>query len=185
MQLYTNNREGDMQKKLVLCQENIYRSLHLDFSARQSAERDGNLNKSCRARAQSATGKDGSKNCEYFLDRALGKICLWIVTVFSSLNAQELITTEKTITFKESPQLQELVFLISPQDLHLDQGDISVKINGHSYPIYSLKRSGNQWMAKVIITRVNYCPQGHLTCEGCGQCHTGGCRYYVQPCKLW
>lgn len=59
------------QLKLELGQENIYRHLRPDFSVGQNAERDGNLNESCRVRAQNSTGKDGSKDCEYFLERAL------------------------------------------------------------------------------------------------------------------
>lgn len=120
------------------------------------------------------------------------KLCgifTWIVIVASQLNAQECIGIEavaETITEEttERPQLQELTFLVSPQDLHFDQENISVNVNGILFPAYFLEKRGNQWLAR-IIARANYCPRGHLTCTGCGQCHTDGCWFFVRHCKLW
>ena len=55
----------------VLGQQSFNKDVRSDFSVGQSAERDGNLHESCRARAKSPTGKDESKTWENFVDRAL------------------------------------------------------------------------------------------------------------------
>lgn len=82
------------------------------------------------------------------------------------------------------PRLQELSFLVSPHDLQLDGANILIQVNGMVYTVSSLERKGLHWLAKTDA-RVNDCPAGHLTCEGCGQCHTEKCWYFVKHCKLW
>lgn len=123
------------------------------------------------------------------MQRILYKICMWMAIVISQLNAQECIYAEniaETIaeTIAEESQLQELTFLVSPQDLYFDQENISVNVNGVLFSAHSLEKRGNHWLAR-IIARANYCPRNHLTCKECGQCHTEGCWYFVKHCKLW
>lgn len=120
------------------------------------------------------------------MQRKLCRMFLWIAAIIFQL-ITVCITAENTEAIADNPkeerQSQELVVLVSPQDLHVDQEDIAIDIDGSFYHVHSLTKRGTKWLAK--LERVNYCPQGHLTCDGCGQCHTQKCRYFVRPCKLW
>ena len=91
--------------------------------------------------------------------------------------------TEALADPAENAQFEDLEFLVSHQDLHIDQENITAHVQGACYFVHSLKKEGSQWCVKVV--RLAYCPRGHMTCSGCGQCHTEKCWYYVRPCKLW
>jgi len=119
---------------------------------------------------------------------------LWFFVCVMSLafqvNAHEVnaesSTTEvmSSVNSQDVPRLEELSFLVSLQDLDCNEENISIHVNGHSYAVRSLKKRGNQWIAKVNNDKKLRCPWGHPLCSndiwGCQQCHTRVCPLY-QP----
>lgn len=110
--------------------------------------------------------------CFFFLFAILGL----------SANVGNTVISEES---KVEIQPEELAFLVSPHDLHLNKDHITVRVNGIDYPIRTLKKYGDRWLARISNGAKDYCPAGHLTCKGCGQCHTEKCWYFVRHCKLW
>ncbi len=116
---------------------------------------------------------------------------LLLMAVFIALfNAHELNGYENfSEIFHDSSdreQHQEFSCCVAPQDLFVDREVISVNIDGMFYPVHSLEKSGGNWIARLDLSNnANYCPLGHLTCKGCGQCHKERCRYFVKYCRLW
>lgn len=109
---------------------------------------------------------------------------MWGVIAAFQLNAHQISSLDKTESIEQMPQLREMAFLVAPTDLVVSEDGISVNVNGHSFFADSLERRGNLWLVRTIAD-VDYCPQGHLTCRNCKQCHTDKCRYFVRRCKLW
>ncbi len=95
--------------------------------------------------------------------------------VITESNAHEMVLSAES---QEEPQLQELSFLVSLQDLDLKQEGIWVNVGGRSYAVHSLKQSGNRWIAKVANGA--RCPWGHSLCGYCKLCHKKICPDY-QP----
>ncbi len=125
------------------------------------------------------------------MQRHLWKIGLWIALVISVCSVQKLPAegcakqTTECLHCNES-YVSELTILASPEDIYVDDSNILLDVEGSTYIVHRLERIGDQWLATVVNTNnVNYCPRGHLTCRGCGLCHTRSCNYYVKPCKLW
>lgn len=85
----------------------------------------------------------------------------------------EVISSENS---QQEPQLEELDFLVSLQDLDFNEESISIHTGECSYAVHSLKKQGNQWIIKVA--KEPKCAWGHPLCvgeHGCGQCHTRIC----------
>ena len=80
---------------------------------------------------------------------------------------------------------EEATYLTSSEHLHWDHDKIMLNVEGISLEVNSLKRSGSLWLATVMTDNATYCPRGHITCKGCGMCHTQGCMYFVKHCNLW
>lgn len=117
----------------------------------------------------------------------LGRICKWcgwLAVAIWAVCAQGAVAAENEVEIGDVQQIQETAFLVSAEDLYLVESDILVKVGERAYPVRSLERSGDQWVATILVD-ANYCPLGHLTCKNCGLCHKEKCRYYVKPCKLW
>jgi hypothetical protein len=121
------------------------------------------------------------------------KLWMFFVCVMSlvfQVNAHEAnaesSTTEvmSSLNSLEDPQVEELSFLVSLKDLDCSEENISIHVGGHSYAVRSLKKQGNQWIAKVSNDKKFRCPWGHPLCSnenyGCGQCHIRICPVY-QP----
>lgn len=114
----------------------------------------------------------------------LTAISLNAESVLSPLLANENINKETENRHKNALSNQELRLKVSLKDVFIDETGIFVNINRLVYPVNYLEKIENQWFA-TIINGLNYCPQGHPTCKGCGLCHKEDCWYYVKPCKLW
>lgn len=110
----------------------------------------------------------------------LRKTAILIALFVSSISAHEACSLENTVEENHS-QLSEMTFVVSLQDLIFDGGEISINWEGINYPISSLEREGDHWVARMEICG-NYCPEGHNLCRRCGLCHLRGCRYYIPPC---
>jgi hypothetical protein len=110
--------------------------------------------------------------------KSLSTMSCWLVVFLLQLGAQEYAFAEVS----DHSSRQSL--FIAPEDLFIHQGGISVDVGGTSYDVLALNRVGDQWLA-TVDNGVNYCPKGHPTCKGCGQCHNPSCWYYISPCKLW
>ena len=82
----------------------------------------------------------------------------------------------------------EEVLLDSLEDLSFNEKSIRLNVEGFSYEVHSLQKTGNQWIAALHEQnsgRINgYCQKGHDLCN-CGTCHLRFCPYYIPPCNLW
>lgn len=112
------------------------------------------------------------------------KTCFFSVVIFfviltPSLRAYEINNPGERLE-AVNQYLKEETFVVSLEELIFDQEEISINWNGNTYPISSLKKEGNQWLAKTIP--YGYCPRGHPRCNKCNLCHLKGCWYYVPPC---
>jgi hypothetical protein len=75
--------------------------------------------------------------------------CITTVLLFlqATLIAMEAGATE----CGEHVSSQMLTFIVTPQDLYLDQDSILMNINGQFYEVYSLRKSGHQWLADAAV----------------------------------
>lgn len=93
-----------------------------------------------------------------------------------------LIATEAKGTECEGCMPSEMqTFVVQPQDLYIDENNILMNVNGNLYPVYSLTKSGDNWLGEVSFGE--RCAWGHPLCtgkNGCNQCHTKICPLY-QP----
>ena len=98
------------------------------------------------------------------------------------VNTESSITeVTSSVNSQEEPQLQGLSFLVSLEDLDFSEEGISIHAGGRSHAVHSLKKQGNQWIAKVANEQ--RCAWGHPLCvgeHGCGQCHTRICPLFQQ-----
>jgi len=74
-----------------------------------------------------------------------------ITTVFLFLQATFIAAETKVMECTEhgSPQMQ--TFVVASQDLHFDQNNILVNINGYLYEVHSLKKNDQQWLAEAAV----------------------------------
>ncbi len=77
-------------------------------------------------------------------------------------------------------QMQTVI--VAPQDLHFDQDNIWMNMNGHLYEIHSLKKRGHQWLAEVDAAVGQTCAWGHPLCGYCELCHQRICPLYQSRC---
>ncbi len=115
------------------------------------------------------------------------KLWIFFVCVMGlvfQLSAHQVNTESSTTEVTSSVNSQEeaqLSLLVSLKDLDFSEEGISIHAGGRSYAVHSLKKQGNQWIAKVA--NEPKCAWGHPLCvgeHGCGQCHTRICPLY-QP----
>lgn len=104
-------------------------------------------------------------------------IVLLTAMIASSLIAQETSNVSETAGL----HLEATEFVISLEDLVVNQEGMSIHWQGNDYPISSLEREGNYWIAKTDYN-TRYCLRGHNLCRRWGLCHVKSCEYYVPPC---
>jgi hypothetical protein len=99
------------------------------------------------------------------------------VIVQTALNAIGTNAAELEITSQTGGE----AFLVAPQDLFVDQGDILMDVNGSIYDVYSLEKSGSRWIARG--SPHGTCAWGHPLCAHCGMCHIRICPLYQTRCS--
>ena len=104
-----------------------------------------------------------------------------IITVLSFVQASLIATEAVVIECEEHESSQMQTFIVAPQDLHFDQDNILMNINGHYYEIYSLRKSGHQWLAEAAVGKT--CAWGHPLCGYCELCHHRICPLYQPRCS--
>lgn len=112
------------------------------------------------------------------MDKFYGDIamkCYYMICMCLTVGGFCLNASEST---KISSQTE---FVVSIGALAFEQDTILCNLNGVWYPVHSLEKRGNQWVAGIDVA-INYCPKGDPLCRMCGLCHRSGCYYYVPPC---
>lgn len=106
-------------------------------------------------------------------------LCFFWMTLF---NMEKTIGVEPRLLSELS---NEHLHTVSQEDLHLDDKNILVNINGTLYPVSSLKRIGNQWLVSLESQHnPRYqCPWGHSLCGYCHMCHKTICPEYIPRCS--
>ena len=93
--------------------------------------------------------------------------------------AQTALSSNEAKIDDFSPQLR--IGFVETKDLHFDQEDILVDIDGITYLVHSLTKAGNIWLAEVIAAEK--CAWGHPLCNYCGLCHHRICPLYQSRCS--
>jgi hypothetical protein len=75
---------------------------------------------------------------------------------------------------------KKLNILISILDLDIEGENLLLNLNGELFPISSLQKVGNQWLAEYQNYDARYCIRGHNLSK-CGNCHVKGCPVYADP----
>lgn len=109
------------------------------------------------------------------------KTCACLFVLCSPFFGNVFLSADHTLPYN-GEEFCSVSISVTPDDLEVHRDEIFVKVDGNFYPLRALERRGDRWVA---IVAAEYCPNGHMTCRGCGQCHTKKCRYFVRFCKLW
>jgi hypothetical protein len=104
-----------------------------------------------------------------------------ITTVFLFVQLALIATESNVIECEEHVSSQMQTFIVAPQDLHVDQDHILMNLNGLLYEVYSLRKSGHQWLAEAAVGET--CAWGHPLCGYCHLCHLRICRLYQSRCS--
>lgn len=82
---------------------------------------------------------------------------------------------------QEQPSSPMQTFIVQPQDLHVDQGNIFMDVEGNIYEVHSLRKDGAFWLAEAASSET--CAWGHPLCGFCHMCHHRICPLYQARCS--
>jgi hypothetical protein len=108
----------------------------------------------------------------------LFRIWAFVLSCIALFSAQKIFSSESNYL---GESLKGRSYLVSQEDLYLDDNGIQVNINGALYFVSSLKRTGNQWV--VDLDPRYQCPWGHSLCGYCHMCHKTICPDYIPRCS--
>ncbi len=109
------------------------------------------------------------------------KLIKCMIAVFLFTQVALIAVETKAIECEEQVSSQMQTFIVAPQDLHCDQNNILMNVDGHLYEVYSLRKSGHQWLAEAAVG--NTCAWGHPLCGYCELCHHRVCPLYQPRCS--